>query len=262
MLGLFRPKLPIDRTEFDWLIAVFAWLVQRIDRDGAWRDARLILPTRDFFPASDADGHDRAVELFEQVRAHAGMSAWPCHLIEGEEEREMHVSAGHLLKHDYHPPAGTFGSDGKDVFITYNPSSLDRPADLVATFAHELSHYLLHADGALPPGGEELEEHATDVTAVFLGFGVFMANGAKNFDQYGDASGSGWQMRRQGYLNEEALTAALAIFVRMTASDAEDAEAALKDYLRGPLRATLRLIDREYPDLPGTLETLDLSDWR
>lgn len=136
------------------------------------------------------------------------------------------------------------------------------PCRLVATFAHELSHYLIHADGSMPPGGAELEEHATDVTAVFLGFGVFMANGAKNFAQFQNEAESGWEMRRLGYLSEEALAAALAMFVRMAGEDAGAAEAGLKDYLRGVFRSTLNVLDREYPDLRAALETADLSGWQ
>lgn len=261
MFRWFGPKLPIDRDEFEWLLATFAWLIQTVDRDKAYREAVLILPTRDFFPPSAAEGHDRAIELFEQVRVHAGMAEWDCALVPGEEERETWVAPGHALKHEYSPPGGTFGHDGEQVVITYNPSALARPADLVATFAHELSHYLIHADGSMPPGGAALEEHATDVAAVFLGFGVFMANGAKNFAQFHGGGEQGWEMRRQGYLTEEALTAALAIFVRMAGADAEDAEGALKDYLRGVFRKTLAVIDHDYPALRATLETADLSDW-
>jgi len=262
MLGLFRSRLPIDRDEYDWLLAVFAWLVQRVDRDKAYRAARTILPSSDFFPPSRLEGHARAVELFEQVRAHAEMESWPCRLVAGEAERETRIAPGHALKHENSPPGGTFGHDGSDYVITYNPSAVARPADLVATFAHELSHYLIHADGSMPPGGAELEEHATDVTAVFLGFGVFMANGAKNFAQFQNEAESGWEMRRLGYLSEEALTAALAIFVRMAGEDAGAAEAALKDYLRGVFRGTLKVLDREYPDLRTALETADLSGWQ
>ena len=262
MLSLFRARLPIDRDEYDWLLAVFAWLIQTVDRDRAYREARTILPTDEFFPPSRLQGHDRAVELFDQVRGHAGMAGWACELVAGAAERETRIAPGHALKHDYSPPGGTFGHDGNGVVITYNPSALARPADLVATFAHELSHYLIHADGSMPPGGADLEEHATDVAAVFLGFGIFVANGAKTFAQFQNEAESGWEMRRQGYLSEEALTAALAIFVRMAGEDADAAERELKDYLRGVFRGTLKVLDREYPDLLATLETADLSGWR
>lgn len=80
MLGLFRSRLPIDRDEYDWLLAVFAWLVQTVDRDQAYRAAHAILPTADFFPPSRLEGHARAVELSGRC-AHmqgwsAGHAAW------------------------------------------------------------------------------------------------------------------------------------------------------------------------------------------
>jgi hypothetical protein len=263
MLGLFRAKPPIDRDEYDWMLAVFAWLVQVLDADGVSRHGRTVLATTDFFPRSTLTGHDRAVELFEQVRALAGMADWPCRVVAGESARgfELGGAAGTLIRHEGGPAAGTFGHDGNEILITYEPSAVERPAELVATFAHELAHYLLHAHPGLPPGGADLEEHATDLTAVFLGFGVFMANGAKNFGQWQGEEGSGWQMRRQGYLSEEALTAALAIFVRMTGEDAGAAEAGLKDYLRAPFRQTLKLLDREMPDVRAGLEGLDWGSW-
>ena len=51
-----------------------------------------------------------------------------------------------------------------------------RPESLISTFAHEFAHYLIHSVDAPTPGGEELEEHATDLVAVFMGFGVFLAS--------------------------------------------------------------------------------------
>ncbi|WP_164523290.1 hypothetical protein [Sphingomonas koreensis] len=56
MLGLFRSRLPIDRDEYDWLLAVFAWLIQTVDRDRAYREARTILPTDEFFSTEPPRG--------------------------------------------------------------------------------------------------------------------------------------------------------------------------------------------------------------
>ncbi|MDX6851136.1 hypothetical protein SCD92_17290, partial [Gilvimarinus sp. SDUM040013] len=55
------------------------------------------------------------------------------------------------------------------------------PTQLVATFAHELSHYLTCTANEPPPGGWDNWEFATDIAATFLGFGVFMANSSFNF---------------------------------------------------------------------------------
>ena len=77
MLDLFKPRLPVDGEEFEWLLAAFAWLLHEFGGDSDLRGAELILPDQRFFPVSRLTGHARAFELFEQVKAHAGMEVWP-----------------------------------------------------------------------------------------------------------------------------------------------------------------------------------------
>jgi hypothetical protein len=262
MLGLFKPKLPVDRDEYEWLLACYAWLLREFGGVEGIRARRLVLATTDFFPPSSLKGHERALELFGQVKAIAGMADWQCDLVEGAADRETHVAPAHLIRHHAKPqPAGTFGyRDGRYV-VTYNPSKLNDPEILVATFAHELGHYLIHSGESRPPGGRELEEHATDLASVFLGFGIFAANSAKNFNAYQNFEVQGWQMQSLGYLSELARVTALALFVRLSGADAGAAEKGLKDYLRGPLRKALAAIDRQHPDLAGAVMAVDLSEW-
>ena len=54
-------------------------------------------------------------------------------------------------------------------------------------------------------------EPATDVTAAFLGFGVFGANDVLNFEQ----NHEGWQGGKTGYLSEEEWIFSLAIFLNL-----------------------------------------------
>lgn len=259
MFGL-SAKPPVDADEFDWLLACTAWLIPVLGGREAVQAHRLILP--DHFPDPTARGHARAVELFDQVRNFVGMGDWPCNLVAGEEERETRIADGLALKHESGaPPLGTFGRSGNGITISYRPSLLLQPENLVATFAHELAHYLLHAQPTLPPGGEALEEHATDLAAVMLGFGSFMANGAKSFRQFQDFGEQGWEMRRSGYLSELALVTGLALFVRLTNSDPKHASGALKDYLRKPFGRALKAIDRRMPDIWPGLLAIDLKEW-
>jgi len=262
MLGLFKPRLPIDDEEFEWLLATFAWLLREFGGNSDLRDAELILPDQRFFPASRLTGHARAFELFEQVKAHAGMEAWPCELVAGTPERERRVTDGHALRHESPaPPLGTFGRSGGRCYVSYNPSELRHPQSLVATFAHELAHYLMRTAETPPPGGRDLIEHATDLAAVFLGFGIFMANSAKDFRQFQDFGEQGWEMRGRGYLSENALVAALALFVTLSDASAREAGQGLKDYLRKPFRNARKAIARDYPDLRGALADVDFGEW-
>jgi hypothetical protein len=259
MFGL-SARPPVDQDEFDWLLACTAWLVPILGGKEAVQRARLILP--DHFPDPSARGHARAVELFDQVRALAGMVEWPCDLVAGQEERPTRIAEGLALKHETRgPPLGTFGSSGNRITITYMPSLLQQPANLVATFAHELAHYLLRGQPSLPPGGAALEEHATDLAAVMLGFGSFMANGARSFRQFQSFGEQGWEMRSSGYLSESALVTGLALFVRLTSSDPKQASDALKDYLRKPFGRAVKAIDKRMPDLWSALAAIDLEGW-
>jgi len=224
VLKLFRARLPIDDDEFEWLVACFAWLNGEFGDMERLRRTALVLPDSAFFPPSVLDGHARAEELFDQVKALCGMRDWDCDLEPGEASREFRVTTGHALRHHSSPPAGTFGYRSGRYFITYNPALIARPHKLVATFAHELAHFLMHSAQTRPPGGPELEEHATDLAAVFLGFGLFMANSSRDFRQFNDFGESGWESSRVGYLSELALVTALALFARLTGADAKPAE--------------------------------------
>jgi hypothetical protein len=267
MFGFGKPRFPVDADEVDWLVACFAWLSREFSKAGPLTARPTILPDEHLLermPQRDAAltiGIARALELFEQTKAHAGMQDWPCELRAGDADRERSIALGHALKHHRSAPLGTFGYADDGYVITYNPTSLAHPQTLVATFAHELAHFLLHTAKSPPPGGKALAEHATDVGAAYLGFGVFMANSAKNFSQFQSAGEIGWEMRGAGYLSENALTTALAMMVRLTAANAVPIERELKTYLRGVFRKALAAADLAYPDLPAALEAVDLNEW-
>jgi hypothetical protein len=262
MFGLFGARLPIEADEFEWIMACFRWFTTEFDGHRSLHRDALVLPDTRTFPPSRTQGHERAMELFDVVKRRAGMSHWQCDLIPGEAERGTRVATGLGLRHVSKPaPLGTFSyADGR-YRITYNPSELDRPQSLIATFAHELAHYLLHTARTPSPGGRDLHEHATDLAAVYLGFGVFMANSAKNFSQFQNFGEQGWEMRPQGYLSELALTTGLAMFVRLSDTDAKSAERELKDYLRAPFRKALKAIDRIHADPHAAIAAIDLAEW-
>jgi hypothetical protein len=163
MLGLFKPRLMIDADEFEWLLACYAWLLEEFGGVERLRRTPLILP--EAFPPSRATGHPRALELFEQVKALSGLADWPCDLLPGARNRETRVTTGHALRHEAQPAMGSFGYDEGRYYIRYNPALLATPQSLVATFAHLLSHYLLHTARTAPPGGSALKKQACDVAA-------------------------------------------------------------------------------------------------
>jgi hypothetical protein len=263
MLSLFGPKPPIDSDELEWQLATFKWLGSEFGPAG---DAPLVAPTTEFFPISTRKGAGRVEDLFASVKSAAGMADWPCELQAGAGDRPAHVGTGLLLRHEgASAPCGTFalddGEGGRKVVITYNPSLAEDSGALVATFAHELGHYLMSTAATAPPGGWELHELHTDLAAVFLGFGIFLANSARSFSQYQGAGETGWSSRTLGYLSEGALVTAVAIFQRLAGRDPMEAAPWLKDYLRSDLKKAAKALGRLHPDMAASVAAIDLGEF-
>lgn len=263
-MGWFGPKLPIDADELEWQFAGLQWMISEFGELGP--DTPLVLPGTEWFPPSSKSGHPRAEELFDQVRHHAGLEQWECELKPGARNRPVDAGNTHLLRHEGpSAPSGTFQLTGEEVTrvaITYNPDLVGEPMALVATFAHELSHYLLFSAQSVPPGGWDLHELHTDLCAVYLGFGIFLANSARNFRQFQGAGEQGWSASTQGYLSEGALVTALAATERLASREPLGAEPYLKSYLQADLRKASKALAKLHPDIHASVLGVDLSEYR
>jgi hypothetical protein len=202
----------------------------------------LVEPTEEFFPTPPRT-ESMAGRIFEAVRHHAGMELWPCRLQAHAPSTPETVAPGLIFVPASQDPAGTFSMRGRwedGATITFDTRLLSDPVSLIATFAHELVHYLLATATTPPPGGEEFEEPATDLGSVFLGFGIFACNAAFTFRQFSEAGWIGWHTSRQGYLGEDALAFALALFLLTHDIDPSMARRHLDPNPRGYLAAALR----------------------
>jgi hypothetical protein len=261
LLGLFGSRLPIDEDELEFQLAAFKWLTRKFDPVA---QSPLVLPTPEYFPSVASKGWAPAEALFEDVRRAADMADWPCRLEEGDADRPVDAGNDHLLQHQGGTsPCGTFrfeqGPDGNVGVISYNPDLVRDQTGLVATFAHELAHYLLSKVPDPGPGGWDLEELLTDLAAVYLGFGIFMANAARSFEVFHGSRGSGWRSSLQGYLGEGALVTATVIFQRLAGRDPLAAAPWLEDHLRTDLRRAARALAKRHPDLAAAVEAVDLA---
>lgn len=242
---LFGPKRPLNADEWEWQLASFKWLIVEFGGIEENPENRLVLPNEEFFPKTSADPSRKAQQIFERVKFLTGMAAWPTHLVQGDQTREATLNSGQILKHDSHAPAGEYqllqATDGQHYAqISYNPSQLGDPAKLIATFAHELSHYLMSTAKTAPPGGWEVHELTTDLCSVYLGFGIFMATSAWNFQ----ASNEGWQYERQGYLNERMLITAMVIREMLADRDPLEALPFLKPHLAKDAKMATKYVQR------------------
>jgi hypothetical protein len=198
-----RPKPFLDARRREWQFDTFGWLLRNCGGYPKFLDTTLVLPADAHLP-SGLTGHAGVSALFRRVRDHAGMAEWPCTV----EPRSAQ------------PRSATRSPDSIPV-ISYSPESID-PDSLVATFALELARYLVDTFDELPPGGRPLREPAIEIAAVFMGFGLFLANA-----QY---HGAGHQ------LNEGEFVHALAMFCLLRKMQPGSIESNLNPHLRKYLR--------------------------
>jgi len=204
-----RPKSFLDASRRDWQFDVFAWLLRNSSGYPKFLETTLVLPTAEHFPDHDMGGHAAAAALFRRVRDHAGMADWPCAV---EPDADARVSRGSFLDASRVP------------VIRYVPTLA--PTSLAATFAHELARYLVETFEEPAPGGAPLHEPAVDVAAVFMGFGLFMANAAIESASFES--------------NEGELAHALALFCILRKLPPESIDRHLNPHLRKYLRLAAR----------------------
>lgn len=241
MLGIFKSKPILSDEDTEFQIATFSWLLRNFGGKDFYEDSILILPTKEYFPSRVENEKDAAIETFEAVKKYAGMEEWPCKLEAQENDVETRLAPTLTVQNAPSSPLGTFqAKENNDIVITYNPNLVNNPTQLVATYAHELAHYLTGSCPEEPPGGWDNWEFATDIAATFLGFGLFMANSAFNFQQFTAVDSQGWQYNRSGYLSEAEHIFSLAIFLRLRGMGVESALPYLKPSLKKLLKKAVK----------------------
>jgi hypothetical protein len=175
MFGWFSPVCPCDPAAKQWIENRLEWLTRQFGLH-ILLESPVILPTSEFFP-DQWDGSEQAVfHLFHRVCRYMRVDNEAVQLKLFIDKRVKRFAS------DGFPDmaAGTWsGTDGLDPWqkgvIRLEQSILDRPSDLVGVMAHELSHQRLIGEGRANPDAFD-NELLTDLTAIFFGFGIFLAN--------------------------------------------------------------------------------------
>ncbi|HEY7118124.1 MAG TPA: hypothetical protein VH475_16160 [Tepidisphaeraceae bacterium] len=171
MFGFFRPHCPIDIVTRAWVHRRWRWLTDEFGAD-LMIDATTVLPTAEFFP-DEYDGSEQAVRtLVDRV---CGYMQVPADRV----ELDFYSESGrpHFVDEQGRAIGGTAGLylPDHDITIHLERSGFARPMELVGTVAHELAHARTLGEGRCY--AEEYDnELLTDLTVVFHGLGIFLAN--------------------------------------------------------------------------------------
>jgi hypothetical protein len=125
--------------------------------------------------------------------------------------------------------------------VYFHPEQCKQPGDLAATFATVLAQHMMIQARQTPPGGIEFFTNAAEVLAVFLGFGVLLANSAYNF-RGSCAKCYNPMANRQAELTEAEVVYALALFISNKNIPVKDAARHLKPHLKSLLNKAVQYI--------------------
>lgn len=244
MLNIFRKRYLLPEEDECFQIECYRWLLRNFGGEHFHKETKLVLPTKEYFDFESSSSAEHVSKTFNLVKQYSGMEGWVCEVVAQEEDPELRIAPTVDIKNANVSPLGTFSSNEENVVtITYNPNIANNGTQLIATLAHELAHYLTATSPEDPPGGWENWEFATDIAAVFLGFGIFMGNSAFSFEQYTDVDSQGWQTQSSGYLSEAEYSFALAIFILLKDIDPKSVykycDKNIESYLKRAIRELL-----------------------
>jgi len=173
---LFGSSCPLDPTAKNWVEASLLWLRDEFGADDLY-GGPMILPTPEFFP-DPYDGSRKSVyDLFDRVCEYMGVEPGLIRL------KFLRPSPNPLfLVNDGGEavPTEAAGLYGGDV-IHVSENEMPYPMNLVGTLAHELAHQRLIGEGRVDPEVFD-NELLTDLTVVFKGLGIFLANVPRHWD--------------------------------------------------------------------------------
>lgn len=170
----FSTKPLLDPEMTDWMFDQAEWLLSAHSHRRAFAKVQLLPLSEKLFPSNGAKGHTLAESYFAQVLSYAGATALQLRLEPSADSGRYKWDGSRYAVQQRSGAAGRYW--WRDRTIAYDSTLLDIPADLIAVLAHEVSHAILDMNAARPPPGDPaFEELRTDFTAVFLGFGFYLA---------------------------------------------------------------------------------------
>jgi hypothetical protein len=228
--------------------------------------APILLPSKDFFPEAADRTLEGAGVLVLRLLRYARLHPLPV-LLTGYRERSARVAEGISLHDPRMQTAAWYAGVHEGVcHFGLELSGLRDDAALVAALSHEVTHAYRDRH-TLAVRDRDVEEKLTDLTAVFLGFGVFLLNASHRVDSGGYAETGErllYQRHSLGYLSPAEFALLLAAQVAARGLDAR-ARRSVREALSPNHARLFELGVQEFSqDLEGLRRQLGLpeaSEW-
>lgn len=238
LASLFKTKPAIDENTQQWIIDTFVWAMENFGDKVFSQQTELILPTNDYYPGKVSSVHEMALAIFNNTVDYAHMSSWPLMLV-APQIYQPTVMPKIPYSGDIRGQGCAVVKSDEQIKLTYNPTQINQPQDLIATFAQNLAQLLILQKGVLPPGGQENIPQAADLLACFMGFGIMLANTAYQF-KGGCGSCFNANANRQAALPEQDTLYILAMFCVLKSVPTKTVLPHLKSHMKSTFKASYK----------------------
>jgi len=233
MFDFFKSKSVLDEDSIIWLFDTFLWAENFLDADIFYKQTLLVLPSNAFFPAKSNDLEEMSTLIFANVKQYAHLQHWPFQLVNQNNEVVEQVQLPYIEGAIRGTKVIDQSSKAENsLLIPFNPIQSRNPQAIIAYFAQTLAYYALLLSPNKPENYQGNIPQLSEVIAVFMGFGVIMANSAFNYKNVTCGSCNTPSTERQSYLSQYDITYALAIFCVLKGINKKVVLASLKSSLR------------------------------
>lgn len=240
----------------DWVIEELSSLLRTCGAD-RFVAGPLLQATPRYFPDPWSPDERGCEIMIGRLLSYAGLENLEVRVELFEEEvRHEHLEApivGNRWRRDG-AAAWYEGREGNTVYFGIEWTQLEDPEVLVGTLAHEVAHVFREAHDLMVEGHDE-EELLTDLTTIFLGFGVLTVNGSYRYRSSGDLNYTQWSVQRGGYLDPETLSFALAVQAVVRDLPARKVAALLETNQASYFKTASRVLEK---DRAGLLQRLGI----
>jgi hypothetical protein len=245
--------------EQEWCIEALAQLIKRRGVGGLVSNP-VVLPTPGWFPDAYTPSAAGARRIALRLLRYAGLSKLDVRTELFQGEQPTFVDGQPRSKHTVAYFAGIV--DGVCDF-GIDQDRLNDPAAVVGALAHEVAH-AFRAFHGLVIKDSRVEELLTDLTTVYLGFGVLTANVAYRFRVTQLSGGSRSEWGSMGYLGPQAMSFLLAAQLRAREMPSEEHKKLLSHLepdQQSYLKASLAVLDENMDPIALRLGLPPRSDW-
>jgi hypothetical protein len=240
------PQQLISNDSGLWIIDCYRWALDTFDNREFYSRTLLIQPNNQYFPGDVASVEEKAETIFKHSLKYAGLVHWPFELSHTKLPSQKEVRHFGLDKLERNSQSSINRLNAESpIAISYNPQLTLKPEDLASHFSHLFAQHLVLQGNKQPPGGVDYALEASEVLAVFMGFGVLFANSAYTF-RGGCGSCYNAAANRQACLSESEILFALAVFCHLKKIASNTVNKSIKKHLKPSFAIAKRQLENMF----------------